>query len=157
MTNTCRTFLTIAPSKVSNFLFFQPNLSARCTGFYHVKKVFSRSTHCNILGVLADLKDPEIQELYRTSHRAAPKNTESSINEDFASYVEELMPTPPPTQLLWFSEHVEQDKMSKRFYSRPLPKNERITHCSVSDDYIVYSVCILPENQIDDEESFGGE
>lgn len=64
------------------------------------------------------------------------------INADFGAEdkdVEDDFESLPCAYLLRFS-MFEAPATNKNFYQRALPRSQKVTHCSVSDSYIVYSV-----------------
>ena len=42
--------------------------------------------------------------------------------------------------LLRFSKHDPIARNATHFYQRTLPRGQHISHCSISDDYIIYSI-----------------
>ena len=112
--------------------------------FYRVKEVFQRNNFCNVTGVLLEVKDTDLASNYLVSNKLRPTNggPPQPINSDEAgdkgendeefedkqcTYVLRLSAFTPPAH-------------SHTFYQRALPADNKITHCSVSDSYVVYAV-----------------
>ena len=112
--------------------------------FYRVKQVFQRNNFCQVTALFLEVKDVELASNFLVSRPLRPtKGLAVGINEDGGveqeaesgeeyderqcAYLMKLSVFEPPSK-------------AKTIYQRALAKNQKVTHCSVSDTYAVYAL-----------------
>ena len=116
--------------------------------FYRVKDVFQRNSYCSVTGVLLELKSTEIQSSFMVSRKLRPSSESdglsTAINDDKDNgqdkqEADEDFQDQPCTYLIKFSVF-SPPHQSHSIYQRALPKDHKVTHCSVSDAYAIFAV-----------------
>ena len=116
------------------------DIMSRCSlrDLYHLKEVYTRNMYCSITGVLLEIRDADIAANYLVSNPLKPSTEPTSINETADEYPSADTES-SCSQLLRFSKFTPP-RDSKSFYQRAMPRSHQVTHCSVSEHYIVYTV-----------------
>lgn len=107
--------------------------------FYEILEVFSRNKHCPIVGVLYKIKDLDLGKLY-ASVQAPVKDVLPKSGQDASSKKKGESLDDEVGTVLKFSKHDSTSNQGDHFYQRTFRLADKVKLCSVSDNYIAYTV-----------------
>lgn len=92
-------------------------------------------------GVLLEMKDLDIASNFLVSRKLVPSTGEEAtdVDADEDDQADDEFNQKQCTYLLKFVEQTAPGQ-SRDFYQRAFPAEHKVTHCSVSDSFVVYSV-----------------
>ena len=101
--------------------------------------MFSRNKHCPIVGVLYKIKDLQLGKLYASVQAPVrdvlPRRGQNASSEKMKEMHDDEVGT-----VLKFSKHDSTSNQGDHFYQRTFRLADKVKLCSVSDNYIAYTV-----------------